>query len=42
LAGLPSIVENFTERIWRIAAYACLLLTAYSFLRMFLWFRSSS
>ena len=42
LAGLPSIVENFTERIWRIAAYACLLLTAYSFVQMFLWFRSSS
>jgi rhomboid protease GluP len=39
-AGLPSIVENTAEKLWRVAAYAALAVTAYSFLQMFLWFRS--
>jgi len=42
LAGLPSIVENFTEKVWRIASYAALIATGYSFLQMFLWFRSAA
>ncbi len=42
LAGLPSIVEGFTERVWQIAAYAALLATGYSFLQMFLWFRAGA
>jgi rhomboid protease GluP len=42
LAGLPSIVESLTERAWRIASYAALLATGYSFLQMFLWFRAGA
>ncbi len=38
-AGLPSIVNTAGERIWRVAAYSALAVTAYAFLRMFLWFR---
>jgi rhomboid protease GluP len=41
-AGLPSVVETLSERVWRVAAYACLLLTGYSFLQMLLWFRGST
>jgi hypothetical protein len=42
LAGLPSIVEGFSERVWQIACYAALLATGYSFLQMFLWFRAGA
>ncbi len=40
VAGLPSIRETLTERLWQVAAYACAGLTAYSFLQMFLWLRT--
>ncbi len=39
LSGLPSIRETATERVWRIAAYAAVLVTAFCFVQMFLWFR---
>jgi len=38
-AGLPSLVNTARERLWRIAAYMALALTAFSFVQMFLWFR---
>jgi rhomboid protease GluP len=40
-AGLPSIRETLAERLWQAGAYVCMGLTVYSFLQMFLWFRSS-
>jgi rhomboid protease GluP len=39
LAGLPSPLGTPGERVWRIAAYVAVLLTLYSFLQMFLWFK---
>jgi rhomboid protease GluP len=39
LAGLPSMRDSLTERLWQAGAYASVLLTAYSFLQMLLWFR---
>lgn len=41
VAGTPR-ATGFSERLWRGAAYACLLLTGFSFLRMFLWFSAST
>lgn len=37
IAGLPR-EYGFAERFWRAAAYICVALTAYSFLKMYLWF----
>jgi rhomboid protease GluP len=39
LAGLPSVRDTGTERLWRIASYAVVLVTAFCFVQMFLWFR---
>jgi rhomboid protease GluP len=41
LSGLPYGAQTVSERLWRVAAAVCLLLTAYSFLQMFLWFSSA-
>ena len=41
LAGLPSMRDTTTERLWRIAAYAVVALTAFCFVQMFLWFRTA-
>jgi rhomboid protease GluP len=38
VAGLPRLEESWTERIWRGASWICILLTAVSFLKMYLWF----
>jgi rhomboid protease GluP len=38
LAGLPRLEGSWTERLWRGAAWVCILLTAVSFLKMYLWF----
>ena len=37
LAGTPRVIGT-GERIWQGAAVACVLITAYSFLKMYLWF----
>lgn len=42
LAGVPKLIPTIGERLWRAAAYACVLLTAFSFLEMYLWFASSA
>jgi rhomboid protease GluP len=42
LAGQPRLVMNWREWVWRGAAFACLLLTALSFVQMYLWFAVSS
>ncbi len=39
VAGLPRLITNWVERLWQIAAYACLGLTALSFIKWFMWFR---
>jgi rhomboid protease GluP len=41
LAGTPGF-GSWSERFWSIGAYACIFLAAVSFLKMFLWFSSSS
>jgi rhomboid protease GluP len=38
LAGTPKLVETWGERLWRVSAYVCVLLTALSFLKMYLAF----
>jgi len=38
LAGTPKLVETWGERLWRVAAYVCVMLTALSFLKMYLAF----
>ena len=38
LAGLPRLEGSWTERLWRGASWICILLTALSFLKMYLWF----
>ncbi len=38
LAGTPLVETAWTERLWRGAAAACVVMTAASFLMMYLWF----
>jgi rhomboid protease GluP len=38
LAGTPRIETAWSERLWRAAAAACVLITALCFLKMYLWF----
>jgi len=38
LAGLPRLEGSGTEKLWRAASWVCILLTAVSFLKMYLWF----
>lgn len=38
LAGTPRIASNWNEKLWRGAAAACVVMTAASFLMMYLWF----
>jgi rhomboid protease GluP len=38
LAGSPRLESSWTEKLWRGAAWVCILLTALSFLKMYLWF----
>ena len=40
LAGLPRLTGDLRERIWHWAAWACLALTGYCFLKMYLAFAS--
>jgi len=42
LAGLPSVIENTREKLWKLGSIAALVITAYCFVQMFLWFRLSS
>jgi rhomboid protease GluP len=42
LVGTPKLILTWTERLWRAAAYFCVLLTAFSFLQMYLWFATST
>lgn len=38
MAGTPRLVANTAERVWRIAAWVCVVITALCFLQMFLTF----
>lgn len=38
VTGTPRLAETWSEQIWRWAAYLCIALTAYAFLRMYLSF----
>lgn len=38
LSGLPKLRESMGERVWQAASYACIVLTALSFLKWYLWF----
>jgi len=40
VAGLPGAVRGVGEKLWRGAAYTCVLLTGFSFLQMYLWLTS--
>jgi rhomboid protease GluP len=38
LAGTPRYEGSPTERLWQVSAWCCLLLTAVSFLKLYLWY----
>lgn len=38
VTGLPRIASGVTEKIWRAVAIVCLIITAFSFIEMYLWF----
>jgi rhomboid protease GluP len=38
LAGEPRYESTATAKLWRISSFCCILLTAVSFLKMYLWF----
>jgi rhomboid protease GluP len=38
LAGEPRYESSATGKLWRVSAFCCILLTAASFLKMYLWF----
>jgi rhomboid protease GluP len=42
LAGEPRYTSTTTERMWRIAAGAAILVTAFCFLKMYLWYSHSA
>jgi membrane associated rhomboid family serine protease len=42
LAGSPRLVENFREKMWGVAMWACIIITAVSFAKMFLFFLATA
>ncbi len=42
IAGIPRFPGSLTERLWRVASYVCLAITAFCFLQMYLWFAAVS
>jgi rhomboid protease GluP len=42
VAGTPRIETAWTERLWRVAAGLCVVMTAASFLMMFFWFSATA
>ncbi|HLK70133.1 MAG TPA: rhomboid family intramembrane serine protease [Bryobacteraceae bacterium] len=42
LAGDPRHSSTATERLWRVAAFCCILITVASFLMMYLWFTANA
>jgi len=41
LAGTPKLADTLMERFWRVAAYASVVLIAFCFLKMYLWFMAT-
>lgn len=39
VAGTPGAIRSPKEQIWRVIAWLCVLITAFCFLKMYLWFR---
>jgi rhomboid protease GluP len=37
VAGTPKLINSWTETLWRTGSWICILLTAVSFLKMYLW-----
>ncbi|MGE5570513.1 MAG: rhomboid family intramembrane serine protease [Rhodospirillales bacterium] len=42
VAGSPKLVETWTDRVWRVAACLCVLITAFCFYQMYRWFSASA
>jgi rhomboid protease GluP len=42
LAGTPRLEGSWTERLWQYSSWACIVITAASFLKMYLWFSQSA
>jgi rhomboid protease GluP len=38
IAGTPGRIRSLQEQLWRVASWACILVTAFCFLKMYLWF----
>ncbi len=41
LAGTPKLIDTWTERAWRVAAYLCVFITAFCFYQMYRWFSTA-
>jgi rhomboid protease GluP len=42
VAGTPKLVDTWTERAWRVAAYLCVFVTAFCFYQMYRWLSASA
>jgi rhomboid protease GluP len=42
VAGVPRVEGSLGEKVWRLASWGCIFLTALSFLKMYLWFTHSA
>ena len=42
VAGTPRLVQDWREKFWRYASYACIALTIFAFLKMYLWLSAVS
>jgi membrane associated rhomboid family serine protease len=42
VAGTPRVGTAWSERLWRAAAAACVVMTAVCFLKMYLWFSTAA
>ena len=41
VAGVPNRTRTVGERVWRVAAMACVAITAVSFVQMYMWFATT-
>jgi len=42
LGGAPRLVDTWREKLWRLAAYACVAATGVAFLQMYRWFAATA
>ena len=40
VAGTPRLIQDFREKFWRYASYACIGMTIFAFIQMYMWFQT--